>query len=371
MTDPKLTTTDIESMLMVDEDAPVGPPNTRFISWPDISHLSAIAKYVRHNLDGRHMEAPPATVTYRGKIKLHGTNAAVQCLFSTGEVLAQSRGNIITPEHDNAGFAKWVDGNKGEFLDDMSDLCDPGEVSRDVSRDIIIYGEWCGKGIQSNVAIAGITRKIFAVFAVGIIGTDELIVDPWAITALVPQLPDLYVLPWLTELVDICWLNIPSTVIDGINADVQAVEDCDPWVKTMFNVEGTGEGIVYYPVSQPGRENFRNLSFKAKGSKHSVVKQKVPVQIDPAVASGATAFAEMVCTEARLEQGARSLCGPEGPITFNNKDTGKFIGWVCTDVNKETQNELAASGLTWKQVQNAVTTKARLWFLMRANNINP
>lgn len=46
-------------------------------------------------------------VTYRAKIKLHGTNAGIQ-ITPEGEVAAQKRSQIINSQNDNAGFATWV-----------------------------------------------------------------------------------------------------------------------------------------------------------------------------------------------------------------------------------------------------------------------
>src|SRR5215210_6782461 len=49
---------------------------------------------------------PFPTVEYRAKIKLHGTNCAVQ-ITDAGPV-AQSRNLVLTPEADHKGFATWV-----------------------------------------------------------------------------------------------------------------------------------------------------------------------------------------------------------------------------------------------------------------------
>ncbi len=47
--------------------------------------------------------------------KIDGTNACV-IITEDGEIAAQSRTQIITLENDNAGFAKWVQDNKGDLL---------------------------------------------------------------------------------------------------------------------------------------------------------------------------------------------------------------------------------------------------------------
>lgn len=65
--------------------------------------------------------------------KIDGTNAAVG-VTEDGEVYAQSRTRIITPENDNFGFARWV----AERQDMLRDTLGPG----------LHFGEWWGQGIQ-------------------------------------------------------------------------------------------------------------------------------------------------------------------------------------------------------------------------------
>lgn len=64
--------------------------------------------------------------------KIDGTNAAV-IITEDGQIGAQSRSRLITPENDNHGFARWVQENKEELL-----KLGPGHH----------YGEWAGSGIQ-------------------------------------------------------------------------------------------------------------------------------------------------------------------------------------------------------------------------------
>lgn len=65
--------------------------------------------------------------------KVDGTNAAV-IVTDDGQVGAQSRNRLITPDADNYGFARWVADNAVA----LADLLGPGHH----------YGEWWGAGIQ-------------------------------------------------------------------------------------------------------------------------------------------------------------------------------------------------------------------------------
>lgn len=78
--------------------------------------------------------------------KIDGTNACV--VIYNGEVKAQSRKRMITPDDDNMGFAKWVYDNAGALMDTL------GYGYH--------YGEWFGPGIQKNPL--GVESKRFALF---------------------------------------------------------------------------------------------------------------------------------------------------------------------------------------------------------------
>lgn len=78
--------------------------------------------------------------------KLDGTNAAV-VVSEEGEVWAQSRTRIITPEDDNYGFAAWVESRAHLLVADLG----PG----------FHFGEWWGRGIQRNY---GMSSRVFSLF---------------------------------------------------------------------------------------------------------------------------------------------------------------------------------------------------------------
>ena len=77
--------------------------------------------------------------------KIDGTNAQVY-ITDEGEVLVGSRTRWITPEEDNAGFAKWVQANREDLL------------KLGIGRH---FGEWWGRGIQRGY---GLSEKRFSLF---------------------------------------------------------------------------------------------------------------------------------------------------------------------------------------------------------------
>lgn len=303
---------------------------------------------------GYNGSTPRGQATYRGKIKLHGTNAAVRT--NGEEVLPQSRTAELSIQSDNHGFARWTHAN----LDYWKSI--------GVGKELTIFGEWCGPGIMKSTAIQKIPHKIFAVFAV--IDGDKFIIEPDEISKIMGDRPaDVYVLPWQGEAFTVDYTNRDSLqpIADMLNGVVDSVEPTDPWVKSTFGIEGTGEGVVYYPAvgeSPCSIEFFNNFSFKAKGEKHKVTKTKEAVQIDPEVAASIEEFVSMTVTEARLEQGLENVGG-----LVDMKNVGPFLQWVCTDVKKETEDELEASDLTWDQVAKQVQAAARTWFITKFKQI--
>jgi hypothetical protein len=315
-----------------------------FVSFPSIEGFHNVVKESKYY---------KPKLNYRGKIKLHGTNAGVRVMKN--EIAAQSRSQIITPTNDNVGFAKWVEDNKTYFLN----LSHSSQLDN-----FTIFGEWCGPGIMKGTAINKIPNKIFAVFAIMLGSGDEatVIISPEKIEAILAFRPtDIHVLPWCCEpfAVDFSEYNTLQGIADALNQYVSEIEHSDPWVKTTFGIEGTAEGAVYYPSDGADikRSIFSDFTFKAKGEKHKVVKTKESVQIDPEVVAGAKEFVTAFVTEARLEQGLAAIGG-----VADMKKTGDFLKWIGQDIKKESVDELIASGLTWDQVQKEVTTAARTWF---------
>lgn len=330
------------------------------VNWTEIESFYNVRKTVAHY---PHLLQGQSTVTYRAKVKLHGTNAGV-VISPSGEVTAISRTAVITPSSDNAGFAKWVEARKAEFATFASD-----------KATVVIFGEWCGPGIQKGVAVTQLKERIFAVFALRLVEPsaelaplEDLIAEPLALEGIARVVPGAYVIPWFNsgEEFKVDWNETADALqptLDRINAHVSHVEECDPWMASQFGIRGTGEGLVFYPIDAQhlGYENFSNLCFKAKGEKHKVVAKTKPAQADPTVAAGLADFAEMVVTPARLEQGCRAVNG--GELQFDPKNIGAFLAWINQDVIKETTAELEASGLEQKAAVKACSDRARAWYV--------
>ena len=102
--------------------------------------------------------------------KIDGTNAAI-IVTDDYYVGAQSRNRLITPDDDNAGFARWVYANSEE----LARMLGPGRH----------FGEWWGSGIQRGYGLSK-GEKRFSMFNVNRYADTDLSLVPNV--ALVPVL---------------------------------------------------------------------------------------------------------------------------------------------------------------------------------------
>lgn len=327
------------------------------IKWPSIESFSSVKRGMeQYRINtGKQALGHRRPITYKAKVKLHGTNAGIQ--IRNGQVFAQSRTSIIGTGNDNCGFAAWVE-STNEFWKSFTDCT--------------IFGEWCGPGIQKGTAVNEISEKIFAVFAVYYDHSSEpyLTVDPVHLEGMFRIfMPDqVRVLPWYNGSVEVDFNDLPSLELNVQEFEklTNEVEQCDPWIHAEFNKIGIGEGLVWYPLnpdhSDVPLEYFATYAFKTKGEKHKVVKTKKAVSIDPEKVESIEAFVAMFVTEARLRQFA--------PDVFDKRQLSQFLKEFVVDVKKESKNELEVSDMHWKDVSKHITNKARVWFLERADDVS-
>jgi len=193
-------------------------------------------------------------------------------------------------------------------------------------------------------------------------------------------------IPWVTEEFELDLLKRDDLIpkLEKINQMMEEIDKQDPWIKERFGLTGTGEGLVWYPVSGTSKSDkegtgvdwneFKKIVFKTKGVSHAVVKQK-SIILDPQKIASVDEFVEMFVTEGRLQQGWQEVCGS---VVSNNKlstssggsvsgeQMGKliaeFVKWVSKDVEKESKSEIKESGLQWSDLSNAINLKARKYF---------
>ena len=237
-----------------------------------------------------------------------------------------------------------------DVLTTIIEYISPDFEEDDTVTDVVLYGEWCGQGIQKGVAVSELP-KMFVIFGIKLVTKDDD-ENRWLV---------------LSDYSDIHFpehriFNIHHFAQNKMIAITEEVERECP-VGKAFGVSGIGEGVVWKCING----SFGSSSwFKIKGEMHSVTKVKTLAPIDVEAVENMRAFVESVVTEARLEQGLDNLIR-EQLKPFEMKSLGDFIRWVYNDVVKEEADTIVANQIDTKKLGSAVANAARPWYIERFN----
>ena len=361
----------------------------KHISFPSIDQYRSVIKHVNDRC-AYHKVIEKPTLTFHGNVKLHGTNSSIVFSNDLDTVYAQSRERTITPEDDNAGFARFVNTNQDAFkgllayaLFKYNTLGFVSQAQVKEAHTIVVYGEWCGRGVQGGVAVAQLD-KMFVIFAIKMLSkgqyyeNDELVdgdVGNW----LTPSDVKLTSSPFKTIPRVFCienfptWnikidFNNPAAMQNQLGELTLAVEQECP-VGKHFGVSGTGEGIVWTAIETSELViKIDDLCFKVKGSKHSDTKVKTLVAVDIEKVNSIRECAELVGTPHRFEKSIAFLRASGVDDPFELKNIGAYLKWIDRDIEKEETDTVDGNGLTIKDVNKAVQQLAKKWFMQQALN---
>ena len=335
----------------------------KFVSFTDIKQfrnviksISLTSQYVGNEADGSPIydsTITKPTLTFKGTVKLHGTNAGVSYSKADG-LWFQSRTNVITVEKDNAGFAFFAYGLRDTFASFFDTIFKKEGLNGDET--VTIFGEWCGGNIQKGVALNQL-EKMFVIFAVKVKPVDESLpsyyVDSDYLRCDEFRIYNIEDFPTYKIVID---FETPGLVQNRIIELVSDVERECPVAKQLGKI-GIGEGIVWTSVFKGNK-----YWFKTKGEKHSVSKVKTLAPVDTEKLNSVNDFVEYAVTENRLNQGIEQV------FTANNEEPdirkmGDFLRWIMNDIIKEEIDVLVDNKITPKDVGSKVTGKARGWMM--------
>ena len=341
------------------------------IKFPSIEQFRTVVSNVnrRYNFVGLDETGEPIydpslskpVLTFKGTIKLHGTNAGVSFNAPSG-IWAQSRENIITPERDNAGFAFFVESNKDVFHELMLDIAERENINRNENT-ITIYGEWAGGNIQKGVGISNLSKSFF-IFGVKITPhtetEEELKANPayWVDSTYLraPEVKIYNIDDYETYSIDIDF-NMPQLIQNQLSELTIAVEEECPVAKA-FGFSGIGEGIVWSC-------EFQNVvhRFKVKGELHAgKSKVKTLNKVDDEKIKKIMEVADKVTPTWRLAQMLETACDFMNGGTLDRSKLGEYIKLVMADVIKEDMDLLVEAGLEPKDIGKYVSEIARRYF---------
>lgn len=318
--------------------------------FPKIRGLHYVVATVEQLLD---LDRPVETrLTYRAKVKLHGTNMGVR-IYPDGRLVSQSRNADCTT--DGYNFPQYI-AQRGVFFREL--IGDADEV--------VIFGEWAGPGIQKGVSVNQMQTKAWFVFGCLIVRGSEsrMVTEPAEILAFMSTgaeaWPDcLHVIPWHGDPIELDFRD-PERLerqAERLNSEMQRIDTCDPLIADLFGIEGTGEGMVMYPLGIEDLESWGRYAIKVKGESHKPEPgSRLRAQTRVPVSEDVLAFIDAAVSPARVSQGMQELFG-EGP--YFREGLGALIKWVSQDLHTECDLEAIASGLQWSQINRNVAPKVR------------
>lgn len=348
-----------------------------FISFPKIGQFNSTVQQIASEerflgLDDKGDPMYDATkilpkITFKGTVKLHGTNSAV--VVHNEEYWVQSRENIITPVKDNCGCAAHFYGTEKQtsIKNIVSKLRE--KYSIPVERIVVLFGEWVGPNVQKNVAISKLPQKSFFLFAIRVVSPERVITgdnqegtyaeDRWLpIEGINDPTINVYnITDYQKYSVEID-LNDPSHIVSNLQALVDSVEKECP-VSKAFGISGLGEGIVW----ETEWKGIRRI-FKTKGKEHAVTVHKdgKTVHADTEKIKNIQEFAKYSVTESRLNQGLEKVFGQTAP---SKEKIGDFIKWIVNDIVTEEIDAISKNGLSVKDVQGEICKASKEWLLKK------
>jgi hypothetical protein len=325
------------------------------------SHIEQLHDVVRIVAKRREAGLPIERIAYRGRIKLHGSNASVVC--ERDRLLPQSRNRELTLDDDNLGFAAYaLAPTQTRAIRTLAlELRDSVALPQD--RPVVLFGEWVGPGVQKGVAVAKLPARQWVLFAIATLDDGAVHKRYFEVPRLGERFAEAAIYSiadapeWHVEL-DFGDRDALERAAASIHEATLEVERGCPW-GARFGVEGIGEGLVWQPLGEHFGDS--ELFFKSKGEQHQVVRRTKPrVAIDPERLAGVEAFVSYAVTEPRLAQGLEVL--RERGLELEMRNLGAFLKWVGGDVQRECAAELEANNLEWKAVAKAVNERAKTWF---------
>jgi hypothetical protein len=283
---------------------------------------------------------PYPSISWRCTIKNHGSNAGI-VLYKDGTYEFQSRERVLTLQQDNADFMLKMSNKNYKSLFEGIEFNDS----------IVIYGEWCGIGIQKGVGISQLP-KMFIIFAIKI---DDVYRDMENYKHLKIEEENIYNILQFPHYFITIDFNKPEMSQNEIADLTLAIEKECPVAK-YFGVSGVGEGLV--------AETFYNGNryiFKSKGLLHQNSKVHTLATVDTEEVNGLNEFVEYACTENRMLQGIDKL--RENGKQLDTTSTGDFLRWIVNDIHKEEEDTIIKNQINIKKVNSYISQKAREFYM--------
>ena len=294
-----------------------------FYGYPSIARAESVLQIIEEDLLTTATECE-----LDASIKLHGSNAAIVKHSLNGPLTFQSRSRLITPTDDNAGFATTMTKNMDIVLNIFEQI---EKIDENIIYPVIVFGEWCGKGIQKNVALNTLNDKIFVIFDIAF-SSQKLwqSMDKYASVKSAPLIRNVREVPSFKFTLK---RNERQACIDAVKKKVNEIDQVCPFVYYLYGLKGFGEGLVVRPASSTNPDHW----WKCKGENHVIKiptdKLKAPMSDDPEIVA-LNQFASKYVTWERVLSAKEAL-----HLRENTNDLmrafPKINKWVFDDIERE------------------------------------
>lgn len=186
----------------------------------------------------------PTQVSFHGTVKIHGTNVTIQYTpWSLPQI--RSRSQVITPDNDNGYSA-------ARFLSHLTSIIQTTlqTVITETIEEVVVAGEFAGKGINSGQAAVSDLERFYVIFAISVDGL-WLHRTRWQYLRFPPILRIFNIHEFKTWDVTIDFAEERTVgggkVVGELSLEVE--NECPVALQLEGIKGGTGEGIVWTEVS--------------------------------------------------------------------------------------------------------------------------
>lgn len=314
--------------------------------------------------------ASTENIHFYGTVKLHGTHADIVVQHPFNAITFQSRNRTnLTPESDNADFAKLMLKRRGEIISLKNEIIKRWKKSGGAENgrekvEVIIAGEWIGPGIQKRVAINSLPHRIFVICNISVAG----IWQPYETFSSLkcPAADIVNVSAGGTYDITLDLNNIEEGLKMLQPLADEAEREC-PFARNVYGIIGPGEGIVWRPAGEElAQWQDPRFWLKTKGPLSSTGFPKPMEGKVDAVENGdakvrAHFYAERVVNEMRLQQGWDYLA--EMGLEKDMKSVGPYLKWLWSDVEVEEKKEMESEGIDKDLLKKEITFIGKKWFI--------
>lgn len=201
------------------------------------------------------------SVELEATVKLHGCCVAIVKHGPDEEITYQSRNQTLTLESDHINFAKSMTNNALAVRHVLGHI---EQIAGDqLVYPITVFGEWCGRGVQHNVALSRIDLTLVILKIA--FGEDMKWQNMhlYSTVAAPPLIRNIHEIPCLR----FTWKRGQhATLQQEIKTVVDEIDRECPFTRELFGILGAGEGLVIQPKDTQDARYW----FKCKGDAHKV-----------------------------------------------------------------------------------------------------